>query len=168
MAASLTAGQLATNGQVQNPSMDDKTARAEVKAIVKRLLQESERDLGQGVKAFWAPLASAEDLAKVSALGDHAMPALEELLVSEDARTCTLAIRLMGARGSDKYAPALVSFLRLNRANASCRATAVLWLRDAPEAIVGQALHDLAEKDTDPSVQRAAKSALGSRRASAK
>ena len=160
--------QVATRAQEQNVPINEKKARAEVTSIVKRLLQESERDMGQGVKVSWAPIPSSEDLAKMAALGDQAIPVLEDLLLSEDARTCGLAVRLMCARGSDKCAPSLVSFLRLSRTSSACRTSAVLWLRDAPESIVGDVLRDLAEKDSDISVRRAAQTSVGSRQAPAK
>jgi HEAT repeat protein len=165
---SVTLVQLALRAQAQNAPTNEKAARVEVTAIVKRLLQESERDVGQGVKASWPPIPSTEDLIKLVDLGDQAIPVLEELLLSEDARACGLAVRFICARGSAKCAPPLVSFLRLSRTSPGCRTAAVLSLRDAPESIVGDILRDLASKDSDDSVRRAAQSLLTSRSAPAK
>jgi hypothetical protein len=165
---SATLVHLALRAQAQGAPLNEKTVRAEVAAIFKRLLQASERDVGQGVKASWDPIPSAEDLVKIADLGDQATPALQEMLLSEDTRTCGLAVRLMCARGSEKCSVPLVSFLRLSRTSPGCRTAAVLYLRDAPESIVGDILRDLASKDSDDSVRRAAQVSLTSRSAPAK
>jgi hypothetical protein len=116
------------------------------------------RDLEGGVATIPVP-PDPESLTAIRALGDQAIPVLEDYLWSASDRESSLAMRFLGAIGGRKIVGPLAKVAR-EYSSPGRRKTALLWLSQTPWDLAAPVLKNAMERDPNPKVRKAASDLL--------
>jgi hypothetical protein len=151
-------------GQEPAKHGDRAAVGARVTQLVRAALRRSEGVTAEGVRATWRATPTRSELDEVRKLGPGAVDALGELLLSQSARECQVAVRFMGAFDQSANLALMLGAVNNSNVQPACRSYLIAALRDAPGGLLTPAL-DRAAKDPDAGVRGAAARMLESLKA---
>jgi len=149
-----------TGRTTESPSADFVQHRIE--SMMQYIIMRSEFVEPDGVSIRTVPLASNEEIEEISHYGDRAIPALSAYLLSQDGRQKNVAMRLLGAIGTDGVIEPLKKVAQTDPSPTE-REIALRWLLQAPVDLASPIIRQAASDDPDPMVRKTARGLLNAR-----